>query len=61
MEDTAVIIRKLEKIECEVSRLKKTIKSKGQPLKLGGIWAGIEVSAEDFVAAKQSLFKITQT
>ena len=60
MEDTTVIIRKLEKIESEVSRLKKTIKSKQQPLKLGCIWAGIEVSAEDFESAKKSLFKMTQ-
>ncbi len=61
MEDIIVIIKKLEKIESEVIRLKKTIKNKQQPLKLGGIWAGIEVSAEDFESAKKSLFKITQT
>jgi len=59
MEDE-IIIEKLEKIESEVHNLKMTVRSKQKPLKLGGIWARVDIADEDFEEAKRSLFKAAQ-
>lgn len=51
------IVQELEKIESEIHNLKVKLKAQSKPLKLEGIWKGIEISEEDIDEAKKSLFK----
>lgn len=51
------IIQELEKIESEIHNLKVKLKAQSKPIKLEGIWKGLEVAEEDIENAKKSLFK----
>lgn len=51
------IVQELEKIESEIHNLKVKLKTASKPIKLKGIWKGLEVTEEDIENAKQSLFK----
>ncbi len=51
------IIQELEKIESQIHHLKLKLKAGSKPLKLQGIWKGIDVTEEDIAEAKKSLFK----
>jgi len=51
------IIQSLEKIEAEILAIKEKLKAKSKPVKLEGIWKGLEISDEDIVEAKRAIFK----
>lgn len=51
------IIIALEKIESEIHDLKMKLKAQSKPLKLKGVWKGVEITEEDIEEAKKSLFK----
>ncbi|MDI6803584.1 MAG: hypothetical protein QME58_07030 [Bacteroidota bacterium] len=52
------IVQELEKIESEIHNLKVKIKAQPKPIKLEGIWKGLEITEEDIENAKKSLFKV---
>jgi hypothetical protein len=49
------LVQKLEKLEQELHDLKLKLASQTPPLKLEGIWQGIEITDEDIAEAKKSL------
>ncbi len=56
MQDTGKILKKLDKIEQELVGIKRHLKQSRTPLQLGGIWSGHEITKDEIVESRESLF-----
>lgn len=55
---TDFVAVRIKAIQKELQRLHKFLESKGKkPVKLEGLWEGVDITEEDMEEAKRSLFK----